>query len=124
MSNVNVDKNQQRSSNKVNGDSTTIYVEFSDEKGLRPVGLFTRKKESELAQKSNDAMNKAMHAIKEISQRVHSTIVNIERDKRPGHVEVEFGIKFDAEFGVIVAKLTAEASMTVTMAWNNSDTIV
>src|SRR5215469_2453508 len=121
MSNIGVDKSQQGSSNKT--DDATIYVEFSDEKGLRPVGLFTRRKEPELAQKSNDAMNKAMDAIKEVSQRIHSTIVNIERDKRPGHVEVEFGIKFDAEFGVIVAKLTAEASMTVTMAWDNGHTV-
>jgi hypothetical protein len=42
-----------------NEDSSAIYVEFSDEKGLRPVGLFTRRKEPELAQKSNDAMKKA-----------------------------------------------------------------
>jgi hypothetical protein len=119
MSNMDVDKSQQGFSNKA--DDTSIYVEFSDENGLRPVSLFTRKKAPELAQKSNDALNKAMDTIKEISQRVHSTVVNIERDKRPGHVEVEFGIKFDAEFGVIVAKLTAEASMTVTMAWDNAD---
>ena len=119
MSNIDNDKSQQAYSDKANADDTSIYVEFSDEKGLRPVSLFTRRKEPELAQKSNDALNKAMDTIKEISQRVHSTVVNIERDKRPGHVEVEFGIKFDAEFGVIVAKLTAEASMTVTMAWDN-----
>ena len=111
---------QQEFSEKTNDPGRMIYVEFSDEKGLRPVGLFSRKKEPELAEKSNDAMNKAMDAIKEVSQRVHSTVVSIEKDKQPDHVEVEFGIKFDAEFGVIVAKVTAEASMTVKMTWENS----
>jgi hypothetical protein len=35
-------------------------------------------------------------------------------------VEVQFGIKFDAEVGVIVAKVTTEASMTVKMSWENN----
>ena len=60
MSNI-----EQGSSNKANVDGTTIYVEFSDEKGLRPVGLFNRRKEPELARKSSDALNKAMDTIKE-----------------------------------------------------------
>jgi hypothetical protein len=95
-----------------------ILVEFTTDGGLRPVGLFSRKKQSELVEKSNEAVNKAMNTIKNMATRVHSTVQTIEN--RPKNVEVQFGIKFDAEVGVIVAKVTAEGSMTVKMTWQNN----
>jgi hypothetical protein len=117
MSNSNKD-NDQQSSDKPSNEDTAILVEFTTGEGLRPVGLFSRKKEPELAEKSNRAVNKAMDTIKNMAQRVHSTVETL--DNRPKNVEVEFGIKFDAEVGVIVAKVTAEASMTVKLSWDNS----
>ena len=76
--------------------------------------FFTRQKRPEL-EKSNEAINKAMDTIKNMAQRVNNIVESIE--KRPKNVEIEFGIKFDAEFGVIVAKATVGASMTVKMMW-------
>jgi hypothetical protein len=112
----NINDNNQQSSDKPSNDKDAeILVEFTTGEGLRPVGLFSRKKQPELAEKSNKAVNKAMDTIKNMAQRVHSTVQTIEN--RPKNVEVEFGIKFDAEVGVIVAKVTAEASMTVKMTW-------
>jgi hypothetical protein len=97
-------------------ESEAILVEFTTGEGLRPVGLFSRKKEPELAEKSNKAIEKAMSTIQRMANRVNSTVGNI--DKRPSNVEVEFGIKFDAEVGVIVAKAKMEAGMTVKLGWN------
>lgn len=55
-----------------------------------------------------------------MAQRVHSTVQTMEN--KPKNIEVEFGIKFDAEVGVIVAKVTAGASMTVKMIWEQEKT--
>jgi hypothetical protein len=120
MSNNIQHKNKESSENPINHKDTEILVEFTTgEQGLRPVGLFSRKKQPELAEKSNEAVNKAMDTIKNMATRVHSTVQTIEN--RPKNIEVEFGIKFDAEVGVIVAKVTAEASMTVKMVWENTE---
>jgi hypothetical protein len=108
-------KNGETSDKSSNDQDGTILVEFTTGEGLRPVGLFSRKKQPELAEKSNEAINKAMNTIKNMATRVHSTVQTIQN--RPKNVEIEFGVKFDAEVGVIVAKVTAEASMTVKMTW-------
>ena len=50
-----------------------------------------------------------------MSQKVNSTVKNIEG--HPNDVEVDFGIKFDASVDVMIAKVGAEASMTVNLKW-------
>ena len=61
------------------------------------------------------AIEKAIAVIQNTAQKVNSAMRNIE--SRPDHVEVEFGIKFDAEVGVILAKASTEASLNVTLSW-------
>jgi hypothetical protein len=114
MSN-NIKEKNKEADKPSNDDENAILVEFTTAEGLTPVGLFSRKKRPELASKSNEAVNKAMNTIKNMAERVHSTVETL--NNRPKNVEVEFGVKFDAEVGVIVAKVTAEASMTVKMIW-------
>jgi hypothetical protein len=75
---------------------------------------FKRDKTS-LEKKSEVAIDKAMKTINEMSDRVSSTIENLQN--RPNSVEVGFGIKFDAAFDVMVAKVGTEASMTVMLKW-------
>jgi len=82
-------KNQQGSDKPSDEKDNEILVEFTTDGGLRPVGLFSRKKQPELAEKSNEAVNKAMNTIKNMATRVHSTVQTIEN--RPKNVEVEFG---------------------------------
>jgi len=36
---------------------------------------------------------------------------------RPEEVSLEFGMRFNAEFGAVIAKSEGEAHMTVTMTW-------
>jgi hypothetical protein len=96
-----------------------ILVEFTDPEGVRAVGIFSRGNEKELAEKSNGAIERAMANIQKMSNKVNSTIK--EMDGRPDSVEVEFGIKFDAELGVIIAKASIEASMLVKLAWNSKN---
>ena len=68
------DKDRQVSEKPSNDKDIEILVKFSTEEGLRPVGLFTHKKQPELAEKSNETINTAMNTIKNMAQRDHSTV--------------------------------------------------
>jgi hypothetical protein len=61
-------------------------------------------------------MDKAMDSIRKMADRVNSTMQTMQN--KPNNVEIEFGIKLDAEFGAVVAKVTAEAAMKIKMSWN------
>jgi hypothetical protein len=51
-----------------------------------------------------------------MSQKVNSTVKDMEG--HPNHVEVDFGIKFDTEAGIIIAKASMEASLNVKLTWD------
>jgi hypothetical protein len=89
-----------------------ILVEFSDRPGLRPVALTA----SDAVRRSSEALNETMTVIREMADRVHRTVESMA--KRPSHVQVAFGVKFDAEAGAVIAKLGIEGSVTVTLAWD------
>lgn len=95
-------------------------VEFTTGEGLRQVGFFGHGNRLQLEEKSNKAVDKAMTTIQNMAGRVNSAVQKIE--SRPNHVEIEFGIKFDAEVGVIVAKASMEASLNVTLTWDRPGT--
>jgi hypothetical protein len=40
------------------------------------------------------------------------------RESEPAGVTVAFGVKFTAESGVLLSKVTGEANLTVTMSWS------
>jgi hypothetical protein len=92
---------------------TTILVEFTPRPGLRQVSL----SREDVAQKSAQALDKALSTIREMGQRVTDTIKSINVADRPSKVELEFGLKFDAELGAVVAKASAEAGFKVVLTW-------
>jgi hypothetical protein len=77
--------------------------------------LVLHKKKPELEKKSNEAIDKSMETIHKMADKVNDRIQTIKN--KPSRLEMEFGIKFDAEIGAIVAKVTTEASMTIKMVW-------
>jgi hypothetical protein len=65
-----------------------------------------------------DAFGRAQETIIEVAR---STAVMIERagaSARPDRVEVEFGLKFSASGGVIMAGVAGEASLKVTLSYD------
>jgi Trypsin-co-occurring domain 1 len=58
-----------------------------------------------------------MDVIQDVVGRVNSSVKDIKG--KPNHVEVEFGVKFDTEVGVIVAKPSMEASVNVKLTWDH-----
>lgn len=107
---------------KESNDTEPILIELVDvrqNQGPTPVAitnLFSLKRKPELEQKSKEAMDRAMGTVRKMADRINSTMQTIQN--KPDHIEMEFGIKLDAEFGAIVAKVTAEASMKIKMSWD------
>jgi len=89
----------------------TVLVEFPQRSGVRK-GLLGA---PDLAQQSAQALDKAMDSIQGMAQRVTEM-----RKKLPAEmaaVEIEFGLKLDAEAGALVAKMGGEASIQVRLKW-------
>jgi hypothetical protein len=69
----------------------------------------------ELVEKSRQAIDKAMDTIQGMAVRTIAAAKKI--SEPPDAIEVEFGIKLDAEAGAMVAKAGTEASINVKMVW-------
>ncbi|MCA2185548.1 CU044_2847 family protein [Nonomuraea cavernae] len=99
------------------GDSgERILVEFGQRGGLRQVSLSA----PEAMARSAEAVDQAMDTIHGMAERVRDTVEKLA--VRPDGVQVEFGIKFDAEAGAVIAKAGVEAAVTVTLTWGPSGT--
>ena len=61
-------------------------------------------------------MHKTMNVIQDVARKVNSSVKDIKG--KPNHVEVQFGIKFDTEVGVIIVTST-EASVNVKLTWDH-----
>ena len=95
-----------------------ILVEFAPRPGVRQVGAFDLPME-QLVELSSKALDSAMGTVGQMAQRVRAL-----REKIPDEftqIEVEFGIKLDAEAGALVAKAGGEAAINVTLIWERRD---
>jgi len=99
-------------------ESERILVEFAPRPGVRRVSTFDLTME-QLEELSNKALDSALGTISQMAQRVRAL-----RDKIPAEftqVEVEFGIKLDAEAGALLAKAGGEAAISVTLTWERPE---
>ena len=102
---------------QVEDDDEVILVEFEDESGLRSVS----NDPEELLDKSKMAIERSMETIQGMAKKAVRTIQGIPISERPSKVEFQFGIKMNGEVGAVVAKVGAEAAITVTMTWEHKD---
>ena len=100
---------------QVQDDEDVILVEFEDESGLRSVS----NDPAELLNKSQMAIERSMKTIKSMAKKAIKTIQAIPVSERPSTVQFQFGIKMNGEAGAVVAKVGAEAAITVTMTWEH-----
>ncbi len=96
-------------------EDTPILVEFAPRPGVRQVSLSP----DDLAEKSAQALDRAMGTIRQMAQRVSALRVTLPDEFT--QVELEFGIKLEAEAGALISKVGAEASINVTLTWERSD---
>ncbi len=92
-----------------------ILVEFAPRPGVRAVSLSP----ADLAEKSARALDSAMSTIHHVARRVSAL-----RQTLPDEftqVELEFGVKLDAEAGALLSKVGGEASINVTLTWERKE---
>ncbi|MFZ3167104.1 MAG: CU044_2847 family protein [Candidatus Methanoperedens sp.] len=90
-----------------------IVVELTPRGGLKQVSLGTE----DILEKSSKALDSSMNTIHNMAMRVNSMIEVLA--VKPDQVEVEFGLKFDAEMGAMIAKAGMEASINVKLTWEH-----
>jgi hypothetical protein len=97
---------------------TPILIEFSstlDDKVTRQTGILDLFKRGDLENRSEKALDKAMIVVHDMAKRISENITKL--NEGPKNVEVEFGLKFDGEVGVIIAKASMEASVNIRLSW-------
>lgn len=98
-------------------DGRSVYVEaevpenYDEEK----VGIFRRGDRPE-APSLSQALDKVVPAVGEVFTKITSLTL------KPDHVELEVGIKFIGEAGVVIAKASTEANLVVTLKWDRNKT--
>lgn len=96
-------------------EDTPILVEFAPRPGVQKVSLSP----ADLAEKSGEALDRAMSTIHQMARRVSALRAALPDEFT--QVELEFGIKLDAEAGALLSKVGGEASINVTLTWERSD---
>ena len=67
-----------------------------------------------------DVFDRAQETIVEVARSTARTIERAGNAARPDRLEVEFGLRFSASGGVILAGIAGEASLKVTMTYDAS----
>ncbi len=75
----------------------------------------------ELAAKSSQALDMAMNAIHHMARRVVSMKDQLSVLEQPTMIEVEFGLKLDAQAGALIAQTGNDASINITLTWERED---
>jgi len=74
-----------------------------------------------IAEQSAKAIDSAMNTIRGMARRVSETVKSLPIAERPSQIEVEFGLKLDAQAGAVVAQASTEASFNVTLTWERKE---
>ncbi len=101
-------------------DNTTIYLETTKDEIQKAEGeLFTPvASNGHIIEKAKDFLDATFNQIKVFSSEIANAINNI--DVSPDEFEVEFGVKFAADAGIIISSVSSEASITVKLKWARS----
>jgi Trypsin-co-occurring domain 1 len=91
-----------------------VQVEAVRVAGTEP----TSGKAARAAEGVRDAFSRAQETIIEVAKSTAEMIDRAGTVARPDRVEVEFGLKFTASGGVIIAGIAGEASLAVTLGWD------
>jgi hypothetical protein len=99
------------------GEEGTILVEFAPQAGVQPTSysLDAAGAQEQLAELSKKALDNALSTIRNMAWRVRALHDRIPHEFT--QIEVEFGIKLDAEAGALLAKAGGEAAISVTLTW-------
>ncbi len=90
-----------------------VLVEFATGPGEQRLSVKSRL--DSITEKSGEAVQSAMDTIHNMADKIAATVKKMTAS--PSEVEVSFGIKFDAQAGVLIASTGLEASLQVKLKW-------
>ncbi|WP_052745875.1 CU044_2847 family protein [Allosalinactinospora lopnorensis] len=66
-----------------------------------------------------ESLNKAMDRIRPVAEAIAEKVQNL--PSRPEQAQAEFGMKFSADLGIVIARTKAESHINITLTWSGSD---
>lgn len=95
-------------------EESIVLFEMSDARGKTTAAA--ARHPQELATKSAQALVQAMGTIQALANRTSETLAKLPAP--PATCEVEFGIKVDAQVGVLVSNSAAEGNLRIKFVWS------
>lgn len=93
-------------------DGTPIFVEIEDQEGRQRVG-----RGEAAVEKAQSRFTEAIARVKPAAE----AVLNAFREfNTPQEIALEFGIKFNAQAGAIIASVDSEATFKVSLKWTNN----
>lgn len=99
------------------GQIIDIYMEVDDQ-SIPDIGRDTRGGQDVLAS-AQQAFTKSMQLIHACAEQVAKAVNRVKDEARPDGFEVQIALKIDGEWGAVIAKTGAEASIQVTLKWES-----
>lgn len=97
-----------------NGQSVFIEADVPTDYSEQKVSIFGGKnKDKGSPPNLSAAIDRVMPALSDVFEKVRS------QSFRPDEVELEVGIKFVGEAGVVIARASTEANLVVKLTWDN-----
>jgi hypothetical protein len=92
----------------------SIYIEMDVNEGLVNVGA------ENVIKRTQEEFDQALQVVMLGADSLLSSVKSLGNDLIPEEVSWEFGIKFDAEFGAVIAKYSAGGNFNVKLTWKLS----
>jgi len=96
-------------------DGTSVLIEVADD-GQQ--GNWRDASTETVLSRANDTLESAIERVKPAAQAIISRLSTL--SERPTEIELEFGIKFSAQAGAIIASGSVEANYVVKLKWTQS----
>jgi hypothetical protein len=94
----------------------TFVVELSDEEGS---GVIRASRGEAFVESSIDTFEAGLARVRHIAGALLEQLTDLPRS--PDHIRAEFGIKVTAEAGLVVAKASGDAHITLELEWSRRE---
>jgi len=92
----------------------TVFVEVADDEP----GIDRAARIDDMVVKASESLETALEQVRVVASTAIAKLGDL--DRQPEQVEVEFGIRLNAEAGAVIARTQAEGHLQVKLAWNRS----
>jgi hypothetical protein len=92
-------------------DGGTIIIEAEVPRGYQEQQVSFLRRAKDQTPKLGDAVDHVLPAVREVANRIRDL------ELRPDEIQLEVGVKFVGEAGVVIARASAEANLVIKLKW-------